>query len=177
MKWWAYLISLVLIVAGVICGVQYFKKVSAESYVNGSIDIDNKFVSESFNYTASSLSFNEVIDDTAEEDVSINHYYYTINLLPIESFDGDKFNYSVTLNGCDIYDANISLGAILFDFELNFYSPDGALSCESIMHCNITFLNNKTVLRFDCYGEDNKNYLESYFDTNGIRLTVLESTI
>lgn len=175
MKFWSYIISLVLIVAGVICGIMYFEKVSAESYVTGSIDIENKFVSESFNYTASSLSFSDV--DDSSESSSNKHFYFTTNLLPVENFNGEECSYSVTLNGCDIYDVKTSLGIVSFDFELNFYAPDGSLSFESLMHCNITFLNNKTVLRFDCYGEENKNYLETYFSGNGIRLTVLESLV
>ena len=44
-----YLIAFVLIVVGVFCGIRLYKEIQSESYVNGSIDISNRFSQESFN--------------------------------------------------------------------------------------------------------------------------------
>ena len=46
-----YLFAFVIIVAGVFCGIELYKEVKAESYINGSIDISNQFSQESFNYS------------------------------------------------------------------------------------------------------------------------------
>ena len=57
MKWYTYLICFILIVVGVFCGIELYREVKAESYVNGSIDISNKFSQESFNYSSTSVVF------------------------------------------------------------------------------------------------------------------------
>ena len=38
-----YILAFALIVTGVFCGLQLYKEIKAESYVNGSIDISNRF--------------------------------------------------------------------------------------------------------------------------------------
>ena len=43
-----YILAFALMVAGVFCGLQLYKEIKAESYVNGSIDISNRFSQESF---------------------------------------------------------------------------------------------------------------------------------
>ena len=43
MKWYSYVICFVLILVGAFCGIQLYREVKAESYINGSIDISNKF--------------------------------------------------------------------------------------------------------------------------------------
>ena len=64
MKWYTYLICFVLIVVGTFCGIQLYKEVKAESYINGSIDISNHFSQESFNYISSSVTFyNDIYDE------------------------------------------------------------------------------------------------------------------
>ena len=55
MKWYSYIICFVLIVVGTFCGIQLFKEVNSKSYINGSIDISNRFSQESFNYTSTGM--------------------------------------------------------------------------------------------------------------------------
>ena len=60
-----YLLCFVIIVAGVFCGIRLYKEVKAESYINGSIDISNRFSQESFNYSSTSVVFyHDLYDDT-----------------------------------------------------------------------------------------------------------------
>ncbi len=59
-----YLLAFVLIVVGVFCGIRLYKEIKAESYVNGSIDISNRFSQESFNYSSTSVVFyHDLYDD------------------------------------------------------------------------------------------------------------------
>ena len=89
MRWWGYIICFVLIIAGVFCGIQLYKEVKAESYVNGSIDISNKFSQESFKYKSTSAVFyHDLYDDT-------DTYYFEKDLLKTENFDGEKRTYKV----------------------------------------------------------------------------------
>lgn len=38
-----YILAFVIIVAAVFCGIELYKELKAESYINGSIDISNRF--------------------------------------------------------------------------------------------------------------------------------------
>ena len=40
MKWYSYLICFILIIVGVFCGIELYKEIKAESYVNGSTQPD-----------------------------------------------------------------------------------------------------------------------------------------
>lgn len=60
-----YFLAFVLIVVGVFCGIRLYKEIKAESYVNGSIDISNRFSQDSFNYSATSVVFyHDLYDET-----------------------------------------------------------------------------------------------------------------
>ena len=84
-----YIIAFALMVAGVFCGLQLYKEIKAESYVNGSIDISNRFSQESFKYTATSVVFyHDLYDDT-------DTYYFEKELLKTENFDGANKKYNV----------------------------------------------------------------------------------
>lgn len=59
-----YLAAFVIIVAGVFCGIRLYKEVTAKSYINGSIDISNRFSQDSFNYSSTSVVFyHDIYDD------------------------------------------------------------------------------------------------------------------
>ena len=66
-----YLLAFVIIVAAVFCGIRLYKEIKAESYINGSIDISNRFTQESFNYSSTSAVFyHDLYDDTDTYDLS-----------------------------------------------------------------------------------------------------------
>lgn len=92
MKWYTYLICFVLIIIGAFSGIELYKEVKAESYINGSIDISNKFSQECFNYSSSSVSFYHDDYDTAET------YSFQKDLLVVDSFNGLENTYQVVLN-------------------------------------------------------------------------------
>ena len=82
MKWYTYIICFILIVVGTFCGIQLYKEVKAESYVNGSIDISNQFSQESFNYSSTSLVFYHDLYDTTDT------YSFDKELLKVDDFNG-----------------------------------------------------------------------------------------
>ena len=43
-----YVVSFVLVVAGIFFGISLFQTARAESYINGTIDISNRFSQKSF---------------------------------------------------------------------------------------------------------------------------------
>lgn len=168
MKWYSYLICCVLIVAGVFCGLQLYKEVKAESYVNGSIDISNRFSQESFKYTSTSAVFyHELYDDT-------DTYYFEKALLKTENFDGEKKTYKVTLNDYVLFNAEINAGSVYSTVTIDFYDTQGQLVRSADMNVSVKFLSNKTQLTLATVGSANAQFLEQYFADNGLRLQIIE---
>lgn len=163
-----YLAAFVLIVVGVFCGIRLYKEVKAESYVNGSIDISNRFSQDSFNYSSTSVVFYHDLYDETET------YTFTKDLLKTENFDGVKNKYRVTLNDYILLDSQISAGTVFSTVYIDFYNTAGNIVCSASMEIKIEFLSNKTALSLSTVGNGNASFLEQYFADNGIRLKVVQ---
>lgn len=168
MKWYTYVICFVLIVVGTFSGIRLFKEIKAESYVNGTIDISNKFSQECFNYSSTSLVF---YDDLYDE---TDNYIFDKELLKVEDFNGKEKAYKVVLNDYVLTDCDIKSGSVFTVVYMDFYNTDGEIICNASMQISIKFLSNKTQLTLVTKGQENASYLEQYFNDNGIRLQVLE---
>ncbi len=168
MKWYTYLICLILIIAGTLCGIQLYREVKAENYVNGSINISNKFSQESFSYSSTSLVF---YHDTYDETDS---YTFDKELLKVENFNGNEKEYQIVLNDYVLLNSDIKAGSVFSTISMDFYNTDGEIICSATMQISIKFLSNKTQLTFITKGQDNASFLEQYFKDNGIRLKVIE---
>ena len=168
MKWYSYIICFIFIVVGVFCGLQLYREIKAESYINGSIDISNKFSQESFNYSNTSVVF---YHDTYDE---TDTYSFEKDLLKVEDFNGKDKNYKVTLNDFVLLDTNINAGSIYSLVKIDFYDTNNDIVCNSQLNISIKFLSNKTTLTLSTTGKENASFLEQYFKDNGIRLKVLE---
>lgn len=168
MKWYSYIICFVLIIVGTICGIQLYKEVKAESYVNGSIDISNQFSQENFNYSSTSVVFyHDLYDDT-------DTYLFEKDLLKIESFNGQKNTYEVWLNDFILLDTDYNAGSIYSTVKMDFYDEYGSIINSAEMKISIKYLSSKTVLTLSTTGQENASFLEQYFADNGIRLKVIE---
>lgn len=163
-----YILAFVLIVVGVFCGLQLYKEIKAESYVNGSIDISNRFSQESFIYTSTSVVFyHDLYDDT-------DTYYFEKELLKTENFDGENNTYNVLLNDYILLNADIKAGSVYATVYLDFYNTDGVIVNSAEMKLSIQFLSSKTQLTLATTGNENASFLEQYFTDNGIRLQIIE---
>lgn len=160
-----YIIGSLVIISGLICGVAFYKEVTAKSYVNGSINIQNQYSMESFQYNSNSVVF--------YQNSGTNTYTYSTELLKVADFNGEKKNYEVVVNDY-ILPATVSAGAVDTTLLLDFYSTSGELTCSSAMKINIKFLSDKTQLTFSVVGEKQAQFLEQYFKDNGIRLRINE---
>lgn len=160
-----YIIGSLVIISGLICGVAFYKEVTAKSYVNGSINIQNQYSMESFQYNSNSVVF--------YQNSGTNTYTYSTELLKVSDFNGEKKNYEVVVNDY-ILPATVSAGAVDTTLLLDFYSTSGELTCSSAMKINIKFLSDKTQLTFSVVGEKQAQFLEQYFKDNGIRLRINE---
>ena len=168
MKWYSYIICFVLIVVGTFCGIQLFREIKAESYVNGSIDISNKFSQESFSYYNTSVVFyHDLYDDT-------NTYTFDKELLKVDDFNGTDKEYKIVMNDFVLTNCDIKAGSIYSDISMDFYNTDGDIVCSATMQMSIKFLSSKTQLTLITKGQTNASFFEQYFSDNGIRLKVIE---
>ena len=168
MKWYTYLICFILIIVGVFCGIELYKEIKAESYVNGSIDISNKFSQESFNYSSSSVSFYHDDYDTTDT------YTFQKDLLVVDSFNGKEKTSQVILNDYILFNTEFNPGSIFSNVAIDFYDAEGNVICNADMKISIVFLSNKTQLTLATVGDKNSSFLQQYFTDNGIRLRVVE---
>lgn len=163
-----YLIAFVLIVVGVFCGIRLYKEIKAESYINGSIDISNRFAQESFNYSSTSVVFyHDLYDDT-------DTYAFEKDLLKVENFDGKTKTYQVVLNDYILLNCDINAGSVFATVDMDFYDTNGNIVNRATMKISVMFLSNKTQLTLTTTGNENASFLEQYFNDNGIRLRVIE---
>lgn len=168
MKWYTYIICFVLIIVGAFCGMQLFREVKAESYVNGTIDISNQFSQNSFDYSSTSLVFyHDLYDDT-------NTFSFETELLKVEDFNGKDREYQLWLNNFILLDSEFNAGSIYSSVKLDFYNEYGNVVCNSSMEISIKFLSGKTQLTISTVGQENASFLEQFFTDNGFRLKVVE---
>lgn len=163
-----YIVAFALIVVGVFCGIQLYKEVKAESYVNGSIDISNRFSQESFKYTATSVVFyHDLYDDS-------NTYTFEKDLLKVEGFDGQEKTYQVVLNDYILLNADVNAGSVFATVNMDFYNTDGQIVNQAILKISVRFLSGKTQLTLATTGKESASFLEQYFTDNGIRLQIIQ---
>lgn len=163
-----YLLSFVIIVVAVFCGIRLYKEIKAESYINGSIDISNRFTQESFNYSSTSAVFyHDLYDDT-------DTYTFEKDLLKVENFDGKKKTYQVVLNDYVLLNTEINAGSVFATVDMDFYDTNGNVVNSAVMKISVKFLSNKTTLTLATTGKENASFLEQYFADNGIRLRIIE---
>ena len=168
MKWYTYLICFVLVMVGTFCGIQLYKEVKAESYINGSIDISNKFSQENLNYSSTSLVFyHDLYDDT-------DTYSFEQDLPKVENFNGQKKSYELWLNDFIILDAEFNAGSVYSTVQLDFYNEYGNILYSSKLNISVKYLSSKTQITLSTKGQESASFLEQYFKDNGIRLKIVE---
>ena len=167
MKWYSYVICVVLILVGTYFGICFGQELTSTSYVNGSIDISKQFSQESFCYSNSSVVFYPTAG--GEE------YDFEIDLLEVDGFDAERKDYTVRLNKYDLIDTESTGGSISANVEMDFYNVDGTLAHNGKMSILIRFLSTKTQLKMSCPDALSASYFEQYFTDNGIKLEVIEN--
>ena len=160
-----YIGCFLMITVGVFSGIQLYKEIKAESYVNGTIDISNEFSQESFSYYNTSVVFYHYLYDDTDT------YSFEIDL-PKVDFNGKDGTYNLWLNDYVLIDAEFKSGSVFSAVYMDFYNTDGELVNNTEMQISIQFLSSKTNLKLVTIGKTNASYLEQYFADNGIRLKV-----
>ena len=171
MKLWQsillYALAFILIIIGIFCATALYQEMTAESYVNGSIDLTGKYSVDTFSHSTTSIIFYDNLDDETDE------RYYEQEFLKVKDFDGNKKQYQVTLNDY-ILIADINYGSISTNFETDFYDIDGNKVCDANLEIFVKFLNNKTTLTLKTSTYEESKFFEQYFSDYGFRFNVDE---
>lgn len=164
----AYVLGLVIIIGGVFAGMRLQKLLSAESYINGSLNNMNQFVVENFNYSASNINF---YDEFPNDEIPPT---FEIDMPKVENFNGETLSYKITLNNYYLTETIFSAGAIYSIFYIDFNDTENETLQSCSMQIRIQYLNNRTNLKITTETQDEQAFLEQYFEDNGIRLKVIE---
>ena len=164
MKWYHYLICGIIILLGIFFGIKLYQEIRAESYVNGSIDISNQFSQETLNYSNSAVSFYQ--DEKG--------YYFSVDTLVIDNFNGQENEYQLFLNDYILYDSEYSAGSIISRINIDFYDVDGNVEKSTSMGMSIYFLDDRTTITLRTSDLSSATYLEKYFVNNGCKINLVE---
>ena len=161
-----YIVTGLIIISSIICGVQLYKEITAKSYINGQIDIRNQFITQSFEYKSSSVVFTKSGENEA--------YTFEIDLTKVEDFNGEIKQYKIEMNDYILFNAVITTGSVSADVEIDFYDTQNKQVCTSELNILVEFLSNKTRLKMTTQGAKQAEFLTQYFTDYGIRLSIAE---
>ena len=168
MKWYVYAAAFAIMLLAVFAGVDLGQRMSAQSYINGSIDYRNQFSMKTFTYGSTGVVFYHDDYDTT------NTHSYQVNLLQVDDFNGLEKKYQVVLNDYILLDTTVGAGSITAHFYINFYDTDNVLKVDTHLVINLVFYSNKTSLTLSAVGALEAAQLEQYFQDKGIRLKIKE---
>lgn len=161
-----FLICVLIILSGFITLPMLIEEVTKTSWVNGSSNVENIFESEQLVYSSTALNF--------YEDLYSSNYYYQIELIPVTNFNGLEKEYTVELNGYTILNAEINAGSVQFTFYVDFYDTNANLLDSAVLTVRAEFYADRTELIFETDNSQSSQYLEGYFENNGVRLVIQE---
>lgn len=164
-----YILCFILILGGVFCSIKLYQQITKESYVNGSIDIENEFRKESFFYSGTAIAFNPTGVGT--------YYEFSNELTPVDGIDLSKKDYTFYFMDYGVINAEMKGGQITAPITVNFYNSNGSLACAGQLTVKIEFLSNSTKLTLSCPNEKSATYFEQYFLDYGIRLKLVENLV
>ncbi len=164
------ILSGVIIVSGVYCGIASYKEITSESYINGSLDVTNDFVVDTYEYNVSSLSlYNDIYSDKP------NLYTNSVETAKVDNFNANTKKYTVIFNDYELLEQVVySAGAVYFELEYEFKDTSNNVLCIPKLCVSVRFLSNKTVLNVSCLGNAEAQYIQQYFSDYGFRLQIKE---
>ncbi len=163
-----YILSAVIIIYGIYCGISFFKEVTAQGYERGSISISNEVEQLNFSYSTNQISFYE----------ANNCYKFKVELPLVKDFDANKKNYELYINSQLQPTAVIDSGQVLVDYSMRYRDTNGSIMLACSYVISINFINDKTTLNITTMEASNAElmakYLEQYVAIYGLTIEVKE---
>ena len=168
MKWYSYLICVILIVASCFTTTLFIRDVNHKSYVVGSSDFVLSLKKEGFSYEKSTLSFYR---ETTSEG---GWYYFEAEGLSPTDFDSTKHEYEVVFNDVVIPSVFYEPGALCFSVTRTFYDVSGDELADGTIWVTILFYSTETYLIIETEPGAHVPYFEKYFSVAGLSIKVNE---
>lgn len=169
MKWYTYLICIVITIIGVFCTIELADMFGVKSLDIGTpIVVEKENTNELCKYDLSDLKFESL------EDSSV-YYTYSDSFEPIK-YDSRFKEYKILLNGDEIPDVEYLPGAITSLITTNYYDFNNNLIATSQLSITITFKATQTLVELKSFNDSTNNisYLQKYIDINGFVLQIFD---
>lgn len=158
-----YIFAGIIVVGGVFHGAQLIKKLTAESYINGSINIENVYNLENYNYKTNAIVFTE------NEGV----YVCTATHLPVIDYNGQENKYTIVIN--DYYlPTETTTGSAVAVMYIDFYGIENNIECSVELKIRVNFYVDKTELILNTNTQTEANYITKYVTENGFKIQVIK---
>ncbi len=167
MKWYAYLICVALIVAGIFSCFELDKMFNVSSKDVGSPIVVQQSTEELGKYDLSDLIFEP---DQINE---ANGFVYQKSYSPIE-YDARVNRYQLLLNGKKLPNITYSPGSITGEIVTNYYNTENEIIASTKLNLTIQFNKSQTLIKLQCANNaySNISYLQKYIDINGFVLQI-----
>ena len=166
MKWYHYIICLVLIFVGVISTFNLVDIFSAKSGEYGKV-----FVYETPGYDNEFSRFDYGSIDFDTEDY---YQYKNVSTFATQDFDGVKNEYTLYFNDQPLNNIVQTAGRISGELTVKFYDTDGQVATTAQLNVVIEYLASATKVTMTINNDDNAvSYLNTYMEINGAILRVV----
>lgn len=168
MKWWQYTICCIIILVGIVFGIELIDMFATKSGEYGSpITIE----------TIQGLDIVESYDfgliEFADSDGD-NTYTFTANYAPI-NFNGNVNSYSLMFNSQPLQEIEVKSGAISGSLTLIYYDTEGEEITSSKLYVSILFYANNTQISFEIQNNNESvSYFTTYMNYNGANLKLVK---
>lgn len=158
-----YIMAIAIICGGVYSGVNLYSKLTAQSYINGSITTQNVFELESFSYCSNAIDFYQNGDE----------FSFTVDLPKVTDFNGLENEYELVVNDY-ILPCEVTAGSVTTTLTIEFYDSNNVLLSTASVRIQIAFNSDKTKLTLISDNFEESRYLAKYFQDNGLNVEVNE---
>ena len=167
MKWYTYIICLILIIVGAFCTIELVDLFSVKSGEYGSVisykTQENYEEFSKFDY--GTIGF-ETEDYTT---------YKNVSTFGSKKFDGTKADYTLFFNGQPLNNVVQTAGRINGDLSLKFYDLNGEEITTADIHFVVEYLASLTKVTTTITNVNNSvSYLNAYMEINGAVLQVVK---
>ncbi len=167
MKWYSYLICLVIIVGAIFSTISLVDIWKQHSGVYGEpISIET-----TADYTTIAKFDYGIIEFESEDGQT---YTNTTNYGFID-FDGTQGNYALLFNDTLLSNIEFMAGKVIGTMSMNFYATSGDYVCTVNLDINIEFFDGQTVVSLTLQNEDDSvAYFMQYMTINGAVFKIVE---
>lgn len=168
MKWYTYLICLILITAGIFCALNLAKLFSVTSGEYGSVIT---FESKNNYIEVTKFDYGSVDFDTTD----YTNYISIETAEPNADFNGLKENYLMFFNDQPLNNVEQTAGRISGNLSIKFYDTNGGEITTADLTFIVEYLANNTKITITISDDNNSvSYFNAYTEINGAVLKVVK---